>query len=104
MLDRQLLEIEPERLDATKNLATVYYDEGKYSQAEALFSRAVEIGRRMFGPEHPETTNAMYHLAAVYGEEGKYAQADLALAYVSQGKFAEAEPVALAELVPASQR
>ncbi len=75
-LDRQLLEIEPERLDAAETLASVYEDEGKYAQAEALLSRAIEIGRRVFGPEHPNTLTDMNHLAAVYGEEGKYAPAE----------------------------
>jgi eukaryotic-like serine/threonine-protein kinase len=73
------------------------------------------------GPEHPDTLGRLVDLASLYQREGKYdlagkyaaqalaglqhdlgaqhpgtmiSEAALALAYVSQGKFAEAEPVA----------
>ena len=35
------------------NLASVYFEQGKYAQAEALYSEALEIQRRVLGPEHP---------------------------------------------------
>jgi serine/threonine protein kinase len=98
------------------------YDRGgKYSQAEALFSRALEAGRRVLSPEHSVTLMSINGLAVVYIDEGKYglaetyaAQAlagrkynlgpdhpdtmasanDLALAYQLQGKFTESEPLA----------
>ena len=37
------------------NLADVYDEEGKYAQAEALYSQTLEIQRRVLGPEHPDT-------------------------------------------------
>lgn len=75
----------------------------------------------MLGPEHPLTLGMLSEFAAMYRQEGKYAQAekyaaqvlagcrhalgneksdtmvaaaDLAMAYISQEKFAEAEPLA----------
>jgi eukaryotic-like serine/threonine-protein kinase len=63
-------------LNSMNNLAIVYWCEGKYPQAEALFSQTIEISRRVLGPEHPYTLNTMSNLAPVYTNEGKYAQAD----------------------------
>jgi len=41
-----------------------------------LDSQALEIKRRVLGPEHRNTLNSMNNLAIVYWFEGKYAQAD----------------------------
>ena len=103
------------------NLADVYDAQGKYAQAEALFSQTLEIQRRVLGPEHPDTLDTLSDFASMYQRQGKYAlaetyaaqalagrrhalgsedpdtmasAADLALAYLSQGKFAESEPLA----------
>ena len=48
------------------NLANVYYAQGKYPQAEALDSQALEIQRRVLGPEHPDTLESMSNLAGEY--------------------------------------
>ena len=58
------------------NLADAYSDEGKYAQAEALYSQILEIRRRVLGPEHPGTLSSMNYLAKDYTYEGKYAQAE----------------------------
>jgi tetratricopeptide (TPR) repeat protein len=58
------------------NLAEDYGLQGKYAQAEVLFSQTLEIKRRVLGPEHPATLTSMYNLAEDYGLQGKYAQAE----------------------------
>jgi tetratricopeptide (TPR) repeat protein len=100
------------------NLANAYYYEGKYAQAEVLQSQAVEMKRRVKGPEHPSTLYSMNNLALVYRLQGKYEQAEalhsqtleiqrrvlgpehpdtlfsmgnLADAYQQHGKYAQAE-------------
>jgi hypothetical protein len=99
-------------------LADVYDDEGKYPQAEALYSQTLEIERRVLGPEHPNTLVSMDNLADVYERLGKYPQAEalhsqvleirrrvlgpehpdtlasmgnLADVYAEEGKYAQAE-------------
>jgi eukaryotic-like serine/threonine-protein kinase len=103
------------------NLANVYRSQGKYAQAEALSRQALEIQRRVVGPDHPDTLYSMNNLADVYYQQSKSSQAealygqilaerrhalgsehpdtmasasDLALAYRSQGKFVQSEPLA----------
>jgi len=58
------------------NLANAYYAEGQYEQAEKLFSQAVEITRRVMGPEHSFTLVSMNNLAAAYEFRGKYTEAE----------------------------
>jgi tetratricopeptide (TPR) repeat protein len=103
------------------NLADTYAKQGKYAQAEALFSQTTEISRRVLGPQHPNTLDFLSDFASMYQRQGKYvlaethaaqvlagrrhalgpehpdtmaSAADLALAYQSQGKFTESEPLA----------
>jgi hypothetical protein len=57
----------------------MYQFEGKYGLAETYARQALEGRRLALGPEHPETLDSA---------------ADLALACVSQRKFAEIEPLA----------
>jgi tetratricopeptide (TPR) repeat protein len=102
------------------NLALLDEAQGKYAQAEALCSQVLEIS----GPGKTQDISALYFVscaASLYQREGKYdlaqtylaqvlagyrrtlgsespdtmeAAANLALAYLSQGKFAEGEPLA----------
>ena len=61
-------------------VASAYYGQGKYAQAEALYSQTLEIRRRVLGPEHPDTLNSMNNLASEgYIPQGKYAQAETLL-------------------------
>jgi eukaryotic-like serine/threonine-protein kinase len=112
----------PQTLGSMIHLAAVHGEEGKYAQAEALFNRTLDTMRRVLGAEHVGTLEAISGLASLYQREGKYALAannaeqaltglrhalgseapdriaaeadDLALAYVSEGKFAQSEPLA----------
>ena len=57
----------------------MYQRQGKYAFAEAKVAQALAGRRHGLGSDHPDT---------------KASAADLALAYQSQGKFAESEPLA----------
>lgn len=103
------------------DLAGIYLLDGRNPQAEALYREALEIERRVLGPEDPQTLDTLSGFAAMYQRQGKYplaetyaaqvlmgrrhtlgpehpdtmaSAADLALAYQSQGKFVESEPLA----------
>jgi tetratricopeptide (TPR) repeat protein len=99
-------------LGSSGSARDAYGAQGKYAQAEALLSQALEIERRVSGPEHPATLNTLSGFASMYQRQSKYAlaetyaaqalagrrhalgsehpdtmasAADLALAYLSQG-------------------
>jgi tetratricopeptide (TPR) repeat protein len=68
---------EDTRLATTLNdLAAVYYNQGKYAQAEPLYKRALAIKEKALGPEHPVVATSLNNLAALYDTQGKYAQAE----------------------------
>ncbi len=102
------------------NLAALYYNQGKYTEAEPLYKRALAIVEKTLGPEHPRVATGLNNLAALYDAQGKYAEAEplykralginekafgfdhpevatnlnnLAEVYRAQGKHAEAEPL-----------
>ena len=108
----------PEVALSLNNLAALYDDEGKYSEAEPLYKRSLAIREKVFGPDHPDVANSLNNLAFLYQHQGNDAEAELlykrSLAirektlgpdhpdvatslvnlggvYVEQGKYAEAE-------------
>ena len=91
-----------------------------FSEAEALFRRALEARERMLGKEHPDTLGCVLNLAILYNSQGRFGDAwpffrrfidgsertlgkehpntlggvnGLAAAYDSQGFSSEAEPL-----------
>jgi serine/threonine protein kinase/Tfp pilus assembly protein PilF len=112
----------PDTLLSMGNLASTYAKEGKDEQAEALFDQTLEVSRRVLGPQHTTTLGFLADRALLYLQEGKrelaeadatqvltgrrraggsedpsdvhLAAADLALILISEGKFAESEPIA----------
>jgi len=58
------------------DLAELYQNEGKYTQAEPIITKVLEIQRRTLGQKHPNTLKTMVALAALYRNQGKYAQAE----------------------------
>ena len=100
------------------NLALVYRAQGKYTEAEGLFKRALAIREKALGASHPDVGQTLNNLANVYRAQGKYSEAEglykralairekalgashpdvastlnnLAVVYRAQGKYGEAE-------------
>ena len=49
---------------------------GRYSDAEPLYKRELEISEKALGPDHPEVATALSNLAFLYGEQGRYSEAE----------------------------
>ncbi len=119
MMRRALGPEHPDTVWRMNNLANVYTSERKYEQAEALYKPVLEARRRILGPEHPGTLSTLSDMTSMYqraensrkrrlmpgrlgscggafraGTTQHASAADLALAYQSQRKFAECEPLA----------
>jgi len=58
------------------NLAFVLSLEGRYAEAEKLDREALDLRRRVLGPEHPATLATMRDLSVDLSRERRYAEAE----------------------------
>ncbi|KAJ7862029.1 hypothetical protein B0H14DRAFT_517745 [Mycena olivaceomarginata] len=102
------------------NYARVYYDSGRFKEAEVLDSLMLEKQKQLLGADHPDTLWSMANLAITYHRLGRYseagpleslvlekrkqllgadhpdtlwAMANLAATYRKLGRYPEAEPL-----------
>jgi tetratricopeptide (TPR) repeat protein len=59
------------------NLASLYFEQGKYQQAEPLYQRAVRIFEQELGLEHVMVAYPLNGLADLYTEQEHYDQVEL---------------------------
>ncbi|MCJ1348337.1 hypothetical protein MMC31_006568, partial [Peltigera leucophlebia] len=110
---------------AFHRLATLYLDQGKMAEAEAMYLRALAGKEKAWGPDHTSTLDTVNYLGALYSDQGKMAEAEamflralagkekawgpdhtstldtvnnLGIFYRKQGKMAEAEAMYLRAL------
>jgi tetratricopeptide (TPR) repeat protein len=57
-------------------LANLYYDQGRYSDAEPLYLRALAIREQQLGANHPATANSLNNLANLYESIGRYSDTE----------------------------
>ncbi len=103
-----------------QTIGQAYFDLGVYPEAQRQWERAVELRRRVLGPDHPDTLTSMNDLADAYRVQSAYKQAEplftkvletrrrvlgednpatlssmneLANLYLDQSKYAQAEPL-----------
>jgi tetratricopeptide (TPR) repeat protein len=101
-------------------LAKLYYEQGRYSDAEPLYVRALAIIEQQLGANHPDTATILNNLASLYRATGRYSDAEplyiralaiserqlganhpdtatslnnLAGLYESTGRYSDAEPL-----------
>ena len=67
---------DPRLATILNSLALLYSKQGKYTEAEPLYQRALAIYENALGPEHPAVALSLNNLAALYQTRGKYAQAE----------------------------
>jgi tetratricopeptide (TPR) repeat protein len=58
------------------NLALLYSEQGIYAEVEPLYKRALEMGRKAFGPDHPDVAVVLKNMAESYIEIGKKDEAE----------------------------
>ncbi len=64
-------------LDLTlNNLAVLYYDQGKYAEAEPLLKRALAIREKALGPEHPHVAQSLENYAALLRQTARANEAE----------------------------
>ncbi len=58
------------------NLATLYFSQGQYRQAEPLLRRSSAIREQALGPDYLDVATSLNNLAMLYYTQGQYAQAE----------------------------
>ena len=79
------------------NLAAVYRAQGRYSEAEPLYQRALAICERVLGPDHPYTATVMENYVDLLRQMHRDAEADnnnINKVFESMGKEPKAPPSA----------
>jgi non-specific serine/threonine protein kinase/serine/threonine-protein kinase len=57
-------------------MGTVYQKLGLYSQAESLFTQAIDVRTRVLGPDHPDTLKTKGRLGLLYVQRGRGMEAE----------------------------
>jgi tetratricopeptide (TPR) repeat protein len=58
------------------SLAELYRAQGRYADAEPLFTRSLAIFEKALGPNHPFVGTSLNSLAALYQAQGRTAEAE----------------------------
>jgi tetratricopeptide (TPR) repeat protein len=54
----------------------VLFKQGRYEEAEPLFTKALGINKKSHGPDHLETAATFNNLAMLFQNKGRYAEAE----------------------------
>src|SRR5271165_1526667 len=68
-----------DNLDALNQQIVELFGQGKYQEAIPLAEKAVELARRVRGPEDPETATSLNNLGELYSNMHQYAKAEALL-------------------------
>ena len=117
---RAFKKLDTRTLLAANNLAVLYQQQARYSEAEPLYLEALQGKSEVFGPRHEETLTTLNNLASLYTYQSRYDEAEplvekvlkarrevlgplhpdtlislntLGSLYSSQGRYGEAEPI-----------
>ena len=58
------------------NLATLYYRQGRYDEAERLQLEVLKLYKEVLGIKHPDTISAMANLASIWWQQGRSDEAE----------------------------
>jgi hypothetical protein len=61
----------PNTLSSMINLASTYWNQGRWEDAEQLDIRVMEISKTKLGVDHPDTLSSMANLASTYRNQGR---------------------------------
>jgi len=58
------------------NMAALYHTQSKYTMAEDLYNRCLDLKIKLYGDEHPEVAINLHNLAAVHSAKRRWAMAE----------------------------
>ena len=68
------------------NLAVLYDAQGRYAEAEPLYTRGLAIQEKVLGPEHPATANTLNNLAVILEAQKRHGEARMLRARIGGRK------------------
>ena len=68
---RVLGEEHPDTLTSMANLASTFWNQGRWKEAEELEVQVMETFKRVLGEEHPDTLTSMANLAFTFKAQGR---------------------------------
>jgi tetratricopeptide (TPR) repeat protein len=71
------LGLERDLATSLHNIGLLYYDQGRYSEAEPLYKQALELRKHLFGEEDLDVAQSLNNLAELYQDQGRYQEAEL---------------------------
>ena len=74
---RVLGEEHPSTLTSIGNLASTYWNQGRWEEAEELGVQVMEMSKRVLGEEHPDTLTSMANLAHTWTFQSRNEEAIL---------------------------
>ena len=57
-------------------ISRVYFDDGRWKEAEELEVQVTEMRKAVLGEQHPDTLSGMPNLAATYRNQGRWKEAE----------------------------
>ena len=73
---RVLGEEHSDTLTSMANLASTYWNQGWWKEAEELEVQVMPTRKRVLGEEHPDTLTSMGNLALTYRDQGRWKEAE----------------------------
>jgi uncharacterized protein (DUF2164 family) len=86
---------------APHNLGLLYANQGKLTEAEAMYSRALQGYEEALGPKHTSTLSTVNNLGNLYKDQGKLAEAEAMYSRALQGYEEALGPQLLPSYLPA---
>ena len=66
----------PSTLTSIANLASTYWNQGRWTEAEQLEVQVMETRKRVLGIDHPDTLISIANLASTYRNQGRWTEAE----------------------------
>ncbi|CAH0017225.1 unnamed protein product, partial [Clonostachys rhizophaga] len=73
-------------IDSVHCLGVLYRDQGKFSEAEAMYNRALEGKEKVLGRDHASTLETVNNLGVLYKDQGKLNEAEVMLDRTLEGR------------------
>jgi tetratricopeptide (TPR) repeat protein len=65
-----------EYIGLIENIASCLYEDGRWNEAEVLYTELIRVKQEETGPNHPSALSSVAHLSSTYWEQGRWNEAE----------------------------